>query len=700
MKIKENNYLYDKRVVTSSKFLLANGYYGYRGTLSEDTSKDMVVWNLNGIYDQVGEEWRESINAFNPLYTFIEYKGNKLHPHLTEIKNHLLSLDLETGLLLRRTTFIIGEAEIEIESRRFADQNNINLIHEEYEITATKPLNIELYQGIDLNIFDISGKHIERVETQIDNDILSASGITQENKIPIQVISRCKTNFNNKDLPIKDSEKVLHHYSLEMQPHKIYRLSITAGVSHSNSIQKDALKQVVLESNFNDAFKLTKTFWKNKWDISDVQIKGNEEANKALKYDIFQLIAHRPYDETVSIPARGLSGQVYKGAVFWDTEVYMFLFFLLNDIESAKNILKYRINGLSEAIKKAKDYGFKGAFYAWESQENGFDACSDYNLTDPITKEPVRTYFKELQIHINGAIIYALDHYLDVTNDYDLLKTGALNMLIEINRFYSDYLTLNPSGQYECLNVIGPDEYHEHVNNNAYTNYLIHFCMKKMDDYLDILKTYDNKFYQTVIINNQDIIKKAKDIQKNIKLPQANKNGIIQQFDGYLELEDSSIEEVLSQKKTENEYLGGENGLASNTQIIKQADVILLLVLFPKLFSKKIQKKNYEYYKQRTEHGSSLSKAIYSILASRINYPDEAYSYFINGANIDLTGNSKQYAGGIYIGGNHLAAYGGAYMATVLGFLGYDNKDHTINKQLPKEIKDIEIQFQRRGFDE
>ncbi|MFA7561739.1 MAG: hypothetical protein WCY80_06530, partial [Candidatus Izemoplasmatales bacterium] len=136
MFVKEDYYDYDKRFISSTKFLLANGYYGYRGNLSEDKAEDMVAWNLNGVYDQVGENWRESINAFNPLFTLIEYQNHHLHPKDTFYKEHQLALNLDNGVLTRKTVFTLADVEIEISSRRFANQTKLNCLHEEYTFKA------------------------------------------------------------------------------------------------------------------------------------------------------------------------------------------------------------------------------------------------------------------------------------------------------------------------------------------------------------------------------------------------------------------------------------------------------------------------------------------------------------------------------------------------------------------------------------
>ena len=147
----------------------------------------------------------------------------------------------------------------------------------------------------------------------------------------------------------------------------------------------------------------------NRWDISDVIIEGSEEDQLALRYSIYHLQIIAPsHSNKLSIPARGLSGQTYKGAVFWDTEIFMLPFFLHTSPEVANNLVNYRIRTLDGAREKAKYYGFKGAFYAWESHENGEDACSDFNVTDVFTGRPVKTYFKDKQVHISAAVAYAV----------------------------------------------------------------------------------------------------------------------------------------------------------------------------------------------------------------------------------------------------------------------------------------------------
>ena len=181
--------------------------------------------------------------------------------------------------------------------------------------------------------------------------------------------------------------------------------------------------------------------------------------------------------------------------------------------------------------------------------------------------------------------------------------------------------------------------------------------------------------------------------------PEPGAGLVIEQFDGYLKREDLSLEELYSRIIKPNEYLGSPVGLTVNTQIIKQADVVLLLSLLGDAFTEKVKEKNWEYYEPRTEHGSSLSTCIYALLAARIGKTDWAYKYLMKAAKIDLTGDYKLYLGSLYIGGTHPAANGGTWMVVVQGFAGLDVQDGgiRIDPHLPEQWEELKFCFGYAG---
>ena len=326
-----------------------------------------------------------------------------------------------------------------------------------------------------------------------------------------------------------------------------------------------------------------KKIWNQKWIDSDVVIKGDPKAQLALRYSIYHLLILAPNDyPQASIPARGISGQTYKGAIFWDTEIFMLPFYLNTDIKSARKIIEYRIHGLKGAKDKAKSYGYQGAFYAWESQEDGYDACTDYNVTDVFTNRDVRTFFRDKQVHISADIVYAIESYINRTNDYQILYDGSLEVILEVARFYLDYGSYKPlKNRFEILDVLGPDEYHERVHNNAFTNQMVKMVFEVVLKYEDYFIAHKDDYFDEIVkkISFEDDLKLIKIYNEKFHIIKPDQDDIIEQFEGYFNLKDVSKTDLFKQKIHENEYLGG-HGLAGDTKIIKQADVIAMLYLF------------------------------------------------------------------------------------------------------------------------
>ena len=190
-----------------------------------------------------------------------------------------------------------------------------------------------------------------------------------------------------------------------------------------------------------------------------------------------------------------------------------------------------------------------------------------------------------------------------------------------------------------------------------------------------------------------------KDSSENILIKEPNSNGIIEQFDGYFKLEDASRNPVRSRIINPKEYWGGPYGVAADTQVIKQADVVAMLSMFKDDYTKEIMEENLKYYEPRTEHGSSLSACMYSLLACYTDNPEIAYPMFMKSAKADLVKGGKEWAGSIYIGGTHPAAAGGAWIVAVKGFAGISEQNGRLicTPRLPKKWKGMSFKFMYRN---
>ncbi|MDF2589190.1 MAG: Kojibiose phosphorylase [Anaerocolumna sp.] len=715
--IKDEVFVPDLITNNGNKFLIGNGYLGIRGTLDEFKKNEFVAVNLAGIYDQVGDAWREPLNAPNGLYTHIEFNGMKYGLPEVEPASHNLSLNYRHGILSRATTWSTPTGLLKVTSERFASMADKHLIVMKYSIRVDNKGVLKIVTGIDGDVWDINGPHYDDVLLQDDSDYLSAIGITHENKDLVCVKETIEKNFHTAEKVIKTGRKILREFTLDVLPEHEYTFYkwVSVYTSKDDGDYGNLTYELITKAKifgFEHCKRDHVNEWEKKWKISEVVIEGDEEAMEALNYSTYHLHSIAPrHTDSLSIAARGLSGQTYKGAVFWDTEMFMLDFFLFTEPNVAKTLLKYRIDTLPGAIKKAADYGYQGAFYAWESQEGGFDACSDYNVTDVFTGRKMRTYFKDKQIHISAAVVYGIMRYVNFTGNYELILNGGAEVILECAAFYYDLLVKKVHlDQYELLDVIGPDEYHERVNNNAYTNRMAKYTFESAIGVLKLLLDSDDvsnlkENNGTIKENLKDIyeslsdkydlnnlLTKYQDAANKIYIPEPNRQtGVIEQFDGYEQLEEVSLEELKTRLLHEKEYWGGAYGIATHTKIIKQADVVTMLNLFSQEYEPNVLLTNWKYYEPRTEHGSSLSACMYAMLACKCNMPDIAYPLFLKSAMADLSGGGKQWAGLIYIGGTHPAASGGAYMTAVEGFAGVHIEDGEIkaDAKLPSNWKSM-----------
>jgi nigerose phosphorylase len=717
-KINETNQL-DAQAVDrlGNKFLLGNGYLGYRGTLEEYDQEQKTATIVSGLYDKVGDLWREPINMPNGGYVRLSYRGAPLHALTSKVERHSQTLDMQHGVHERETVFLTADGNaVTVRSRRIVSLAAHHLICCEYTIKAARACTLEVSSGIDGDVWDINGPHLEALATAAADGVISLAARTHEKRVPVAVAEVLidadgadAAGPTSDEVVRREEKRILREFSLTLAANRP-RTLVKIVAHHTGLDAADPLTAARASAaegakvGFASLLAAHKAAWETRWRACDIQIDGDNEAQTALRFSMYHLLAIAPtHAENVSIPARGLSGQVYKGGIFWDTEIFMLPFFSHAFPSIARNLLLYRYHTLEGARRKAREYGFRGAFFAWESQDDGEDACTLFNVTDVFTNRPMRTYFRDKQYHISADVVYAIWDYYSITGDSSIFADGCAEVIYECARFFLTLAYYNhDKTRYEILDVTGPDEYHERVNNNAYTNWMaahtFDVCVKVADYLAEQQPAVAAELLERLCFAED--LETIREMARLLYRPAPDPDtSVIPQFDGYFGLEDVALNDLLARKLHPHEYLGGGNGIATTTQIIKQADVILGLFLFQSHYSTEIRRANWEFYEPRTEHGSSLSACSYSLIAAQIGKIDWAYDYFMMTASIDLTGDSKQYVGPLYIGGTHPAANGGAWMSAVIGLCGIDCADETIaiNPQLPKHWKSVSLPLAVRG---
>lgn len=698
--INDNKFSADNIAWYGNKFLIGNGYIGIRGTMEEYGTSELPSINLAGIYDQVGDKWRESVNAPYALYTYIEADGKEYRLPDSEPCSHIQELDFKNAIHKRITSWKTDKGTITVTSERYASMATCHIIGMKYSVKADYDAKIIIHTGISKDVWDINGPHFVAYEDGSDEKLIRVTGTTGEKGTKVTSAEKVFYEFDASEDITSSDKGVIRNIAVDAKKDTEYTVyKLAAVVTSEDEIKYDinALKDVC----YIQELEAHKEAWAKIWDDSEIVIEGDDEAMLAANYSIYHLNCIAPrHSSSLSIPARGLSGQVYKGAVFWDTEMFMLDYFLYTDTKVAKTLLKYRVDTLQGAKDKAASYGLKGAFYAWESHEGGVDACSDYNIVDVFTKRPMRTFFRDKQVHISSAVVYAIMKYLKATGDYQLLDEGGYETVIECASFYRSLLLKKADADYyEIHDVVGPDEYHEHANNNAYTNKMAQFVMRSACQIIERIKK-ENKQDKFSQYDLDELAEKFSYYADKLYIPAPDsESGVIPQFDGYFKLEDVDIPTLKTRLLDDKEYWGGAYGIASETQVIKQADVVTMMSMFRDDYTVDEMKKNWEYYEPRTEHGSSLSACMYSLLACYTGRPEKAYPFFMKSASADLDLPGKLWMGLIYIGGTHPAAAGGAWIVAVEGFAGvkFNENGIEVNPVLPDNWKRMTFKVKYQG---
>ncbi len=709
-KIEDLSFEAGRTVLNGSKFILGNGYMGYRGTLEEFRAEQLTGNILAGLYDKVGDGWREPVNAPNALFIRVLCNGIPLSVLEPGIESHQQTLDIRQACHFRKTVFAMEDNRIVLKAERFLSLDNRHLMLMEFSLQSERAAELEIETGIDLDIWDINGPHLEEFHVDGKDGLRVVTAKTHELRREVCVAEALECD-GFEVVEVKADTESLRRAVFSAEPGRVYRfwkfVAVFTGSDEVESAQGAACAACAeaRRSGYSASLQAHKAAWERRWEAADIQIEGDRGAQFALRYSLYQLMAiSPPPDKDLSIPARGLSGQVYKGAVFWDTEMFMLPFFQSAEPETARNLLMYRFRTLDGARRKAREYGCEGAFYAWESQETGDDACTDFNVSDVFTGRPMRTHFRDKQIHISAAVAHGFWRYYAQTGDRQIFLDGGAEVILECARFFHSHAYYKPArSRYEFLDVVGPDEYHERVHNNAYTNRM---ALETFDIALRVIKLLGaghSDFVSELVgrLGFESLLAGLPRLREQVCLQEpARDTGIIEQFDGYGALEQITPSQLKPRLLNPTEYLGGGHGLATTTQVIKQADVVLMLSLFGSDYSRVVKTQNWHYYEPRTEHGSSLSACAYGLVACEIGEIDRAYEFFLQTATIDLTGKAKQYLGSLYIGGTHPAANGGAWMVAVNGFAGLRVTDSglSLNPQLPGQWRSLRFRILWHGL--
>ncbi|SHI56850.1 kojibiose phosphorylase [Clostridium amylolyticum] len=694
-------------------FTLANGYKGLRGAL--EFSKVGNKGNLiAGVFDKSYAQVTEIVNCQDPLGFNIYIEDELVDIDECNIHKFNRTLNMKEGVLYSEIYISTKSGKtMNIKSERLVSRNNVHRWASRYEIS---PGNFSGKVFIE-NIIDGTvtnstkdpmsrAKHFQVVGSYDLEPGMALLTKTFDKNIQIIEATRIISEKDNGNAfkfrkYSEIGEKVVEVYETFLKkdnPITIYKYgtSYTSRDTQENliSIASKDLQLFVKEGYLKEKQDHIKV-WENIWEDTDIKIVGDDLAQLGIRFNLYHLSSSAyEGDDKVSLAAKALHGEGYKGHVFWDTETFMLPYFIYTRPQVAKCLLMYRYNTLKGARKNAELTGYKGARFPWESADDGMEVTPKWGFD--YDGNPVRIWTGDEEYHINSDIVFAIVEYYRATGDKDFIIKYGLEILLDTTKFWQSRVEYNKEeDRYEINCVIGPDEFHEHVNNNVFTNYLAKWSIKKTLEFAEWVKTEDESVLKTLCnklgITEEDF-HEWNEIQKKIYIPTSQNGIIIEQFQGYFNLADIPIiqhdENGMPMWPNLGEYKLGE------TQLVKQADVVQLMIMLSEEFSQEIIKANYEYYEARTMHKSSLSPSMYSILGLTVGDTHNAYKYFIKALYTDLRDNQGNTDFGL-----HAASTGGSWQSAIFGFAGLKvskEGDLSIKPWIPEHWRCMEFNINWR----
>jgi hypothetical glycosyl hydrolase len=687
---------------------LGNGYMGLRSSVEEPYIGQTRNMFIAGTYNKFDEkEVTELPNAADITQMVIYINDEQFSLKNGKINEYSRKLNLKTGELTRDIFWesIKGES-YKIAFRRFVSLEDIHLIGMNIKITPlTGSAKITLKTGINGRQTNSGVQHFHDGDKRVfENKYMQLVQTTTQTKIDFVINSTVRLYMNNKELDSKlsyslerrsiycNSEIVINKgETLSIEKISNVFTSLDNDIDHCNDLEK--LIRISLEHisrnsrlTYFELFEKSKKKWSNHWEEAKIEIQTDNDFDQlAVRFAQYHLLIMTPFHGgRFSIGAKALSGEGYKGHVFWDTEMFILPYFQYSFPQIARNLLQYRFETIEGARNKAKKFGYSGAMYPWETAFTGEEETPEWAAINIMTGKAAKIWSGLKEHHITADIAYAAWNYYLSTNDEEFMDLYGCEIIFECAEFWWSRLEWNDDkNRYDINDVIGPDEYTEHVNNNAYTNYMVHFTIKTSIELYDLAtkKHWSNFEYLRKSFRLKQRIDSYKAVVENIYLPKPNEAGIIPQDDTFLSKNCISLEKYKNSDEKQAILKDYTREQIVNLQVLKQADVVMLLYVLRNRFDGYIKAANWEYYEKRTIHDSSLSAAVHSIIANDFNHVEHAYEFFRKASEIDLGQNLISSNDGI-----HSASLGGIWLAVVMGFGGIinDNGVLNINPKLPK----------------
>ncbi len=679
---------------TETIMCLGNGRIGIRSANEENYKGEVRNTFIAGTFNKFDEnEVTELPNIADLINIKINLNGLDFDLTTGKIKKYSKQLNIKTGELTRDVHWMSEDGdEYLFKFYRFVSLKDLHVIGQKVKITPlNNELTLKICSGINAQMTNSGVQHFSEGDKRLyESKYLQLVQKTTESKI--QVVLNTTHNFFVEDEEVcpenqifMDRRLIAVNYTHTINKNKTFTFEKLSNIYTSrdkefenstlDKIKEHSYKKLVevSKNGYEYNFNLSKEEWQNKiWDKYNIEIETKEVYDKlAIRFAQYHLTVMTPaHDNRMNIGAKGLSGEGYKGHTFWDTELFMLPFFTYTNPKVARSLLEYRYLTLGGAHKKAKENGYDGAMFPWESAwlHDG-EVTPVWGAADIVTGKATKIWSGFIEQHITSDIAFACWQYYKVTNDEEFMELYGYELFMDTAKFWQSRLEWDEKSQtYHINDVIGPDEYKEHVNNNAFTNYTAHWTIKNAMKYCEVLKNENTDLYKRLDekLDLKSVYKKWCEKVDKIYLPKPREEDlVIAQDDTYLSKKIIDLTKYKNQENVGSLFQDYNLEAVNQIQVSKQADIMILFYILEDLFDKDVKVANWNYYEPKTLHDSSLSLSTHSVLANDLGETEKAYNLFKKASEIDLGPNMKTSDHGI-----HAASLGGLWQCVVCGFGG------------------------------
>ncbi|MFV0321840.1 MAG: beta-phosphoglucomutase [Alphaproteobacteria bacterium] len=685
----EDNYDAERKNQHASLFFVGNGNLGLPGGFSEDGNTPLYV---NGFFESSPYTYGEKAYGYpenkqtmlplaSPIIFHLEVDGERLDLNIIEFSQYERILHFKDAILKRSFIWhLTNGKKVTVEFEHLLSFSYLN--------SGFASLIVTPHDDAEVQIQVISALHMNNIIKQHDHDPRKAEAFnhniwhTKKSEVDGEkgLFSQNTTNSNMhfaaaighkcsapsfSESQAKDTGLYFTFNATTAEPYEVtkffsYTTNIEAEINNLEDEAQTALNNIE-QLGKHLLIKVQESYLDSFWQDADIELNGNDALQQGLRYNAFALLQSAGHDGKRSIAAKGLSSDGYEGHYFWDADSYVVPHFIYSQPEIAKAMLTYRYNTLDNARARAQLLSHKGALYPWRTI-NG-EECSAFF--------PAGT----AQYHINADIALAIKQYVQTTGDTQFLEDIGKEILFEIARFFMSLGYFNRKGKFVINGVTGPDEYTAIVNNNMYTNIMVKDSLK----YVASLKDDDEaKLWQ-----------KASDA---MYIPYCDELAIHKQDDSFL---DKEVWDFQNTPKENYPLLLHYHPLnIYRYQVLKQPDAVLANLFQGQYFTYADKRRNFYYYDGLCTGDSSLAPSVQSIMASELNMPELALSYFNQTARMDLDDLHDNVGNGI-----HTACMAGTWLAVIQGFGGFRNIDGTYHfaPNLPKPWQSLSFKLKLSG---